>query len=158
MASENPTLEDWVDEIDARLHDSGDRPLECALRALECYPDEGMVLEYAAFAALVEGKPDLTFRFLKKLARFYYPLSSATACQALALAQQGKWPLAQSLIDKLEISRPMYGMLFPAGLDRRWISKWLAAIQGWRPVVESGRRTHNSSCLLYTSPSPRDCS
>jgi superfamily II DNA or RNA helicase len=153
MAPENLTSEDWVDEIDARLYNSSNRPLECAMRALESYPDEGMVLEYAAFAALVEGKPDLTLRFLKKLARFYHPLPSTVACQALALAQQGKWPLAQSLIEKLQISRGMYGMLFPAGLDRRWIGKWLAAIQGWRPVVESRRRTHDNSRTDKTRPS-----
>ncbi len=149
---ENLTPEDWVDEIDARLNDDCSRPLECAMRALEAYPDEGMVLEYAAFAALVEGKPDFTLRFLKKLTRFYHPLPSTLACQALALAQQGKWPLAQSLIDRIQIDRGMYGILFPAGLDRRWIGKWLAAIQGWRPRVESGRRAQGNPRTSKAKP------
>src|SRR5512137_3020073 len=112
MAPEILTPEDWVDEIDRRLHDSRDRPLECALKALDNYPDEGVLLEYAAFAALVEEKPDLTLRFLKKLTRSYEPLPSTLACQALALAQQGKWPLAQSLVEKLAISGLPYEILF----------------------------------------------
>ena len=152
MAPENLTPEDWVDEIDARLYDSRDRPLECALRALESYPDDGMVLEYAAFAALVEGRPDLALRFLKKLARFYHPLPSTVACQALGLAQQGKWPLAQSLMEKLEIRRETHGMFFPEGLDRRWIERWLAAIHNWRPRVESGRKAHKYPHAEKTGP------
>ncbi len=145
MAAEKLTAEDWVDEIDARLFDSERRPLECAQRALESYPDEGMVLEYAAFAALVEGKPDLCQRFLKKLGKYYVPLPSTVACQALALAQLGKWPLAQSLLEKLVVSRETYGILFPDGLDRRWIGKWIGAIQGWRPVVAPRRGIRDTS-------------
>ncbi len=145
MSLENLTPWDWVEEIDRRLYDSSGRPLECAMKALEAHPDEGTVLEYAAFAALVEEKPDLTLRFLKKLSRYYEPLPSTLACQALALAQQGKWPLAQSLLEKLTINRRTYGILFPDGLDPRWIDRWLAAIQRWRPRVEPGRKTHDTS-------------
>jgi len=54
MEQENLTLEDWVNQIDFRLFDSSRRPLECALKALDFYPGDGMLLEYAAFAALVE--------------------------------------------------------------------------------------------------------
>ena len=154
MTRENLTPVDWVDEIDSRLYDSRDRPLECALKALEHYPDDGMLLEYAAFAALVEERPDLSLRFLKKLARFYLPLPSTLACQALALAQQGKWPLAQSLVEKLVISGRTYGILFPEGLDRRWIERWLAAIKRWRPQVEPGRKTHDAAYAEKAKSSP----
>jgi len=154
MEQRNLTPEGWVDEIDSRLFDSRDRPLECALRALDSYPDDGMLLEYAAFAALVEERPDLSLRFLKKLAKYFHPLPSTLACQALALAQQGKWPLAQSLVEKLVISGRTYGILFPEGLDRRWIERWLAAIKRWRPQVEPGRRTHDAPHAEKAKSSP----
>jgi superfamily II DNA or RNA helicase len=154
MEPKSLTPEDWVDEIDSRLYDSSKRPLECALKGLEFYPDDGMILEYAAFAALVEGRPDLSLRFLKKLARFYVPLPSALVCQALALAQQGKWPLAQSLVEKLVISSRTYRILFPEGLDRRWVDRWLAAIQRWRPQVESVRKTHDAPHTEKAKSSP----
>jgi len=102
------------------------------------------VLEYAAFAALVEERPDLALRFLKKLIRYYRPMPQTLACQALALAQQGKWPLAQALTEKLPSGGRAYGLLFPDGLDRRWVEKWLAAIHRWRPQ-ESGRKTRETA-------------
>ncbi len=108
MTPEDLTPEDWVDDIDRRLYDRSQRPLECAMKALESYPDDGELLEYAAFAALVEEKPDLALRFIKKLGRYYEFLPSTMACQALALAHQGKWPLAQSLVEKLLVHRVLY--------------------------------------------------
>ena len=141
MAPENLTPDDW---IDSRLFDRRSQPLDCALKALDAYPGEGMVLEYAAFAALVEERPDLALRFLKKLIRYYRPMPQTLACQALALAQQGKWPLAQALTEKLPSGGRAYGLLFPDGLDRRWVEKWLAAIHRWRPQ-ESGRKTRETA-------------
>ncbi len=137
MAAHELTPEDWVDEIDFRLYDGRERPLECALKALDQYPNEGMLLEYAAFAALVEGKPNLSLHFIKKLTRYFFPLPSAFACQALALAQQGKWPLAQSLLEKIRGLE--HAGLFPDGLDRKWIEKWLAAIRRWQPKTPASR-------------------
>jgi len=144
MAPENLTPDDWIDMIDSRLFDRRRQPLDCALKALDAYPGEGMVLEYAAFAALVEERPDLALRFLKKLIRYYRPMPQTLACQALALAQQGKWPLAQALTEKLPSGGRAYGLLFPDGLDRRWVEKWLAAIHRWRPQ-ESGRKTRETA-------------
>ena len=144
MAPENLTPDDWIDMIDSRLFDRRSQPLDCALKALDAYPGEGMVLEYAAFAALVEERPDLALRFLKKLIRYYRPMPQTLACQALALAQQGKWPLAQALTEKLPSGGRAYGLLFPDGLDRRWVEKWLAAIHRWRPQ-ESGRKTRETA-------------
>ena len=144
MAPENLAPDDWIDMIDSRLFDRRRQPLDCALKALDAYPGEGMVLEYAAFAALVEERPDLALRFLKKLIRYYRPMPQTLACQALALAQQGKWPLAQALTEKLPSGGRAYGLLFPDGLDRRWVEKWLAAIHRWRPQ-ESGRKTRETA-------------
>ena len=144
MAPENLAPDDWIDMIDSRLFDRRSQPLDCALKALDAYPGEGMVLEYAAFAALVEERPDLALRFLKRLMRYYLPMPQTLACQALALAQQGKWPLAQALTEKLPSGGRAYGLLFPDGLDRRWVEKWLAAIHRWRPQ-EPGRKTRETA-------------
>ena len=102
-------------------------------------------LKYTAFAALVEEKLDLALRFLRKLSKYYEPLPSTLACQALALAQQGKWPLAQSLMERLMTGGSRYYLLFPEGLNRRWVERWLTAIRRWQPRVEPGRRTREAA-------------
>ncbi len=145
---------DWAEEIDRRLYDSSDRPLECALKALDSYPDDGMLLEYAAFAALVEARPDLALRFLKKLARIYEPLPSTLACQALALAQLGKWPIAQSIMDRVMTNRRRFRLAFPGGLNPGWIDKWTAAIQRWRPRAEPSPKAHDAAPAPGPAPSP----
>ncbi|HYK91362.1 MAG TPA: SNF2-related protein [Acidobacteriota bacterium] len=156
MTPESLTPEDWLDQINSRLYSGRDLPLETAMKALESYPDDGELLEYAAFAALVEEKPDIALRFTKRVARYYEPLPTTLACQALALAQQGKWPLAQSLVEKLIASRLPYDLMFPNGLDPRWVERWMNAIVRWRPRVEPGRKPHDTiHAERAKSPPPR---
>jgi superfamily II DNA or RNA helicase len=120
---------------------------------MEFFPSDGALLEYAAFAALVEGRPDLSLLYIKRLSKSYFPMPGSHACQALALAQQGKWPIAQSVLEKL--AGWNYAALFPPGLDRRWIEKWLSAIRHWRPQAESRRARDSFHAEKNKSPAVR---
>jgi hypothetical protein len=128
--------DEWLRAIEDRLFDKGRRPLEIAQKALRQFPDDSLVLQLAAFAALVEDQPDLALRYLKKLNKFFYPSPAALVCKAIALAQLSKWPLAQALLENLRVTERFLSSYLPQGLDRRWTQKWVHAIVRWQPKVE----------------------
>jgi SNF2 family DNA or RNA helicase len=132
--------DDWLTAIEDRLFDKNLHPLEIAQKALRQCPDDSSVLEFAAFAALVEDQPDLALRYLKKLEKFFYPSPGVLACKAIALAQLGKWPLAQALLEKLRVTDRFFSSYFPRGVDRRWSQKWVHAIERWQPKVTDHHR------------------
>ena len=45
MADAGLKAEDWAEEIESRLSDRNDRPLECAQKSLESFPDNARLLE-----------------------------------------------------------------------------------------------------------------
>jgi len=135
------SLDEWLTDIECRLFDKGQRPLETAQRALQQYPDDGLMLELAAFAAVVEDRPELALRYLKKLDRFYFPSPRNYACKAIALAQLGKWPLAQSLLEKIGVTEKFRSFFFPPGLDLKWLRRWVNSILRWKPKVQETRRS-----------------
>lgn len=134
VQTETTSKQEWIACIEQRLHkDKELHPLEWAQRALGEYPGDGVLLELAAFAALLEERPDIGLRYLKRLTKRYLPLPSMQAGQAIALAQQGRWSLAQNLLEKYQIDLWPSAALFPPGLDRRWGRKWLMRISRWKP-------------------------
>jgi len=130
-------------QILERLADKQLRPFELALQATEQYPYSCGLLELAALAALVEERPDIGLRFLKKLKKRFLPILSTYAWQAIALAQQGNWSAAQNLFHRYGLveNQRSYRYHFPPVLER-WGSKWLHDISKWKPPRASTPR-HN---------------
>lgn len=146
--------DDWLAEIEDRLFDKGQRPLEIAQRALHRCPDDPLIFELAAFAALVEDQPNLALRYLKKLDKFFFPSPSSVACKAIALAQLGKWPLAQALLENFGLGARYSSASFPHGLDWRWTQKWMHAILRWQPKVEGPRKLRSTKSPPKRNPAP----
>ncbi len=138
------TRQEWFEAIEERLSDQSQQPLQVAQRAIQEYPDDAPLLELGAYAALVEGQPDLALRILKKLERFYYPVPTFYVCKALALAQAGKWPLAKSLLESIGVPKYALHDCCPDGLDRKWTRTHIDAILQWKPKVEGARRFRNT--------------
>ncbi len=156
--------EDWQDEealffelwheIDSRLNSKSANPLQAAQEALKRYPDDGVVLELAGFAALVEGRPRLALYYSNKLAKFLYQGPGTLICRAIALAQSGKWPQARSLLENLGVpERHMYDCC-PKGLDRKWVDQWVHDILRWRPKVEPPRRRQEAKPVQKETSAP----
>ncbi len=145
---------DWWDRVENRLFSKSANPLQAAREGLQNYPGDGVLLELAAFAAIVEEQPELALRLLKKLERLFYPLPSLYACKAIALAQSGKWPQAKSLLEGLGIAERRLFIICPEGLDRKWIGKWERDILGWQPKAEPARRPREEKSLPKRRTSP----
>jgi superfamily II DNA or RNA helicase len=148
------TADDWLDRIEERLLDKGRRPLEIAQKALQHFPDDGAMLELAAFAAIVEEEPDLSLRYLKKLERMYYPIPGTFLCRAIALAQLGKWPLAQQLLERIGASERYAHHYFPPAVDWRWAQKWVHDILHWKPRAEEARKQRDVYALRKSKTEP----
>lgn len=76
--------EEWINAISQRLGAKEKQPLEISRQALEQHPGDGVVLEFSAVDALVEERPDICVRYLKRLHRRYLPKPQMYALQAIA--------------------------------------------------------------------------
>lgn len=129
----------WATKIVERLSDKELHPLETANDALEQHPNNGNMLALFAFAAMVEERPEVCLRILKRLKKYFsFPPPSVGMCEAIALAQQGKWPIAQALLEEHGFNR----LLFPPTINGRWINNWVSKIQKWKPELK--REKHPS--------------
>src|SRR5437867_9427470 len=114
--------EEWAELVAARLKSAELHPLEAARRALEDFPGDGGLIQLAAYAALVEEKPDRALPYVKKMSRIFFMDESRFVCQAIAYAQQGAWPVAQSLLEKYHRQSRSY-LYLPWGVDRAGASR-----------------------------------
>jgi len=134
--------EEWAELVAARLKSAELHPLEAARRALEDFPGDGGLIQLAAYAALVEEKPDRALPYVKKMSRIFFMDESRFVCQAIAYAQQGGWPLAQSLLERYHLQSLSYYYL-PWGVDRAWVRQWMHKIARWRPQTPPSHRKHS---------------
>lgn len=149
---------EWWDAIEERLFSKSAHPLDAAREALRHFPDDAPVLELAAFAALVEDQPEPALRYLKKLARLFYPQPALYIARAIALAQSGKWPPARSLLESTAIPEKRLWHFCPSGLDRKWFEKWVHDILRWQPQPEPVRRRHDAKPLPKPTGTPMPAS
>ena len=134
----------WTKEIGSRLSKKERHPLEMASQALEQHPGEAELLIITAFAAIVEECPQVCLRCLKRLKKHYYfSRPTINICEAIALAQQGKWPIAQILIEKQNF--PISRFSLPPGIDLRWVNGWISKIKGWKPDTTRTARSKRFS-------------
>ena len=59
------------------------------------------------------------------------------------------------ILKALGFPTSMFTVLFAIGRTVGWISQWKEMIED--PINKIGRPRQLYTCLLYTSPSPRDC-
>lgn len=111
-----------------------------ATEALEQHPGEGILLVLTAFAAIVEEDPQACLRYLKRLKKHYFFRDPAVSvCEAIALAQEGKWPNAQTLLKRQDF--PINRFLLPPGINLRWVNGWVSKILKWKPHATQTARS-----------------
>ena len=131
------TVDDWLLAIEREP--AGNRS-NVAEQAVQAFPTDAEVLLSAAFAAAAEDKPDASLRYLKRLTKHYAPNRSVWACEAIALAESGRWPMAQAVLSRHNLLRAPAFSLFPPSVDWRWGESWLRRIGRWKPQgTESGK-------------------
>lgn len=130
---------EWIADIQRRLGDAQLRPLSFSLQALERHPADSGVLSLVALAALVEGRPDICLRYVKRLKKWYLIDGVPRIWEAVAYAQQGKWSLARTILEKEHVEPEDSSYFFPPGL-RVLGRRWLTQICRWRPTVTSAPR------------------
>lgn len=141
MPEEIRSREAWLAGLEKRLGANHLGPLEFGQKALDQYPADGDLLLLAAFGALIEERPDICLRYLKRLKKRYLPLPGVYAGQAIALAQQGRWSMAQEIVTRQGLHPGLDWLLFPPGLGTRWGRKWLSDILKWKPAAGNGSQT-----------------
>lgn len=130
---------EWMDGVCERLGEESLSPLSFSLQALEHHPADAGVLSLVALAALVEGRPDICLRYLKRLKKWYLTDDLPRVWEAVAFAQQGKWSLAKTILEKQAVEPADSSCFFPPELRVRGRS-WLTEICRWRPTVRSTSR------------------
>ncbi|MBI3939269.1 MAG: DEAD/DEAH box helicase [Acidobacteria bacterium] len=148
-------LEEWMERIGRRMSNPELHPLELAQGALQKYPGDPYVLELAAFAGLVENRPDICLRYLHRLSKRYSPAPILHFGRAIALAQKGAWGAAQALFDKQPVPRGLYGYVFPPEVPREWVHRWLTAIAKWKPVADQKQKKGASAAAQPHRPTRR---
>lgn len=144
MDKDNTDIKDlywWESLIYSQLSDKHLHPLETVNQALIEHPSERILLILAVFAAMVEERPDICLQYLKRLRKHYqFSNLAMNACEMIALAQQGNWPVAHSLLEKHGFNR----FLFPETIDEKWLNSWISRIRKWQPSFKAKRSLHKS--------------
>jgi hypothetical protein len=71
--------------------------------ALNAYPGDPELLLLAATAALLDGLPDQSLRYLHRFTKRYQPIEAKDQLLlAIALAQQGRWSQAAQVVRSIE--------------------------------------------------------
>lgn len=138
------SVEDWFDAIEK---EPCGRRLNLAEQAIQAFPTDGRVLLLAAFMAVEEDKPNISLRYIKRFSKRYEPDRSAWACQAIALAMEGNWPVAQTIVGQHDLLRMPAYALFPPPIDLRWGETWLRRIKRWKPQDVESHKTMKHSGL-----------
>lgn len=139
---------DWIDAIDAAFSRGGADALELARRALAAHPGDDRFMLMAAWAAALEGKPKVCLFYLKRLAKRYVIGRQVWACQVIALAQLGRWPIARNYLEQHNLDHTRSYYLYPPGIDRKWIKTWLKRIRQWKPVTDKPRKSRSHPASL----------
>ncbi|MDI6780710.1 MAG: SNF2-related protein [bacterium] len=138
IADEKGSVGWWGENIVERLRDKDLQPLEVAHNALQEHPTEWNLLVCALFAAIVEERPEICLHYVKRLKKNYSPSEIVYMCEMIALAQQGSWPLAQSLLKK----HGFHLLCFPTTINSEWLKSWVIKIQRWQPSIKSKKSLH----------------
>ena len=127
-------VEDWAEQLslafDAPKPASGLLPL--AESAVAACPTEPVILELAATAALLDGRPERALAFLKRVTKRYRPNETVHLLHALALFKQGKRVAARALLEQHGLTNSYAALrAFPAGRSQmRWLVDEVDAIMG----------------------------
>jgi superfamily II DNA or RNA helicase len=127
---------DWISLVEGHLSRGESQALEVAERAVDAHPTDGMLLLLASFAAVSQAKPEVALRYLKRSNKWYAPIPPVWACEAIALAQLGRWPLAHNLVEKYSLHRLPAWSLTPPSIPQRWGPEWMRRIRQWQPQTE----------------------
>ena len=135
--------ERWIEALYDAFGDPGSHPLEVAEKALRACPRDAVMLNLASVAALLEERPERCLVFLKRLSKRYLPNRSDHLLRALALAQQGRFSLAATLLERYGLNHFPLAMRFFSGGPTlaSWLGSWLDRIhkQGRAPPARSRR-------------------
>ena len=135
--------ERWIEALYDAFGDPGSHPLEVAEKALRACPGDAIMLNLASVAALLEERPERCLVFLKRLSKRYVPGRSVYLLRALALAQQGRFTLAATLLERYGLNHfPLAMPFFPGGPTlASWLGVWLERIckPGRAPPARSRR-------------------
>jgi superfamily II DNA or RNA helicase len=120
----------WALELDHALASHYPHPLELADQAVRECPKDAYLLELAAIAALVEGKPDRCLRYLKRLGKHFITDQRESLLHALALAHQGRLAAALEVLTIAGIHTYQQAIYWFVGNSalRPWLLGWLEKI------------------------------
>jgi superfamily II DNA or RNA helicase len=105
--------------------------LSAIKHALSAYPDSGSLLLLAAQAAVFNDCPQDALIYLKRYQKIFFPTDLAHICEALALAQCGRWPNAYLIKKSLGFTNATD--FFPLRM-KGWVYERWFKIATWRPV------------------------
>ncbi len=121
----------WAEALNEAFAEGTPHPLQLAEQALKDCPNDAFILNLASVAALLEERPERCLRYLKRLSKHFIPDKRDHLLRALALAQQGRWGVAEEILKQhgLETFEAAYAF-FPAGWSLRpRLFQWLQTIR-----------------------------
>lgn len=69
-------------------------------KALQQFPEDGVLLVFASLASLIDESPEKCLGYLSRYNKRYRPIQERLVFEAFALAQQGKWLLSANILEE----------------------------------------------------------
>ncbi len=142
---------EWVFRIENAILEPEPVLFKLVEEALRKYPAAGSILSVATIAALYHGKTELALRHIKYQNKLFIPNAATRACQAVALAMDGRWPIAQGLVIEHGLTRLRANHLFPQQISG-WGKDWLNKIARWKPVDTSKKTPGDKPSRAASTP------
>jgi superfamily II DNA or RNA helicase len=132
----------WVDRVREALAARTSEATGIVAEALRAYPGHGELLLLAALTALAGRAPDRALVHLKRFQKRYGTQRPATLLTALALAQQGQFPRARTMLQSagIERFRDAVRWFVGDGILEEWLERLLLLIRreaGGKPAAAS---------------------
>lgn len=132
----------WAEAIYAALGRQDADPLSVADQAVRDFPFDGNLLHLAAIVALVKERPDRCLRYLKRYSKRFHTDERDQLLHALALAQQGRIPIAYQILEQAHLTSPYSAWRWFAGgppLENWFYKQFLRITQSRTPASQKQR-------------------
>ncbi len=150
---------EWVEILAAAFEDwEGTSGLiALAEQALRAHPGDGLILCFAATAALLEDRPDRALIFLKRYYKRYLADETYYLLHALALAQQNKLAPARAILRRYELDSLWAALrAFPGGRAQgEWLVARLKFIFGGGKSTATRKLATHGAAVSLSKPAAR---
>lgn len=153
-AAERPGRDFWTGRLRAALASRSAQALEVAEEGLRAWPVDPEMLLLAALTTLASGRPERALSLLKRYGKRYVPGKPVSLLIALALAQQGHFAQAWTMLqaEKLDTDRAAMAWFVGDDVMEDWLYARLREIRLERLLIHGPAQARPRAGASPVSP------